>query len=175
MPSPITFSVQQTQVHTTRHLGRYSGLCQKGSVVTINTLLYSDKTLICTKKQNPYQNENRASYIKFIVSLEDLSDFSIEEMQCVLCVNLPDETSGNINLLQYSKDKKHSDYISASIPITKTISGIPGQLKMWIIFSYQDKDSLMHYLPTNKVTLDILESNSNDSYFDPGESENIFS
>ena len=62
----------------------------------------------------------------------------------------------------------------AHIPVTKTFTKLSGTLSINLIFSYEDSYKLFHYLPTNNITLSVLETSSTNSFIDPDETTNPF-
>lgn len=140
----------------------------------MNTILYRDKALVRTLSSPIYQNENRADYLKFLISIDELSEFNIEALICMLCITLPDGETGKIAFLNFEKLLYYNRYLTAFIPITKTFTKLPGVLSLSLIFSYEDSNKLFHYLPTNNVSLTVLESSSSDSFIDPDETTNPF-
>lgn len=101
-----------------------------------------------------------------------MQEFNTNGFQCMLCVTFPDGTSGKIIFLEFINSKYEERYLCSTIPITKVFTKDSGQIYMWLVFSYEGEDSLFHYLPTNKIAFDILESSSGDSFIDPDETTN---
>lgn len=140
----------------------------------MNTILYRDKVLIRTLSSPIYQNENRADSIKFLVCVDDLAEFNTEALNCMLCITLPNGQEGKVAFLDFEDTLCHERYLMAHIPVTKTFTKLPGKLSINLIFSYEDSNKLFHYLPTNNISLTVLESSSSDSFIDPDETTNPF-
>lgn len=138
----------------------------------MNTILFRDKVLIRTLSSPIYQNENRADSLKFLISANDLPEFKIETLTCMLCVTLPDGQEGKIALLNFENVLYQEKYLTSFVPLTKALTKHPGIMSLNLIFSYEDENTFFHYLPTNNITLTILESSSTDSFIDPDETTN---
>ena len=130
--------------------------------------------LICTTTSPIYQNENRADKLKFLVSIDDLSVFNIEELNCMLCVTLPNGQEGKFAFLNFENVLYRDKYLVAYVPITKAFTKFPGTFSINLIFSYEDSYKLFHYLPTNNISMNILKSSSSDSFIDSDETSNPF-
>lgn len=140
----------------------------------MNTILYRDKVLIRTLSSPIYQNENRADSIKFLVCVDDLDEFNTEVLNCMLCITLPNGQEGKVAFLDFEDTLYCERYLMAHIPVTKTFTKLPGRLSINLIFSYEDSNKFFHYLPTNNISLTVLESSSADSFIDPDETTNPF-
>lgn len=140
----------------------------------MNTILYRAKVLIRTLSSPIYKNENRADSIKFLVCVDDLAEFNTEELNCILCITLPNGQEGKVAFLDFEDTLYCERYLMAHIPVTKTFTKLPGTLSINLIFSYEDSNKLFHYLPTNNISLTVLESSSSDSFIDPDETSNPF-
>lgn len=138
----------------------------------MNTILYRDKTLIRTLSSPIYQNENRADSLKFLISTNTLSEFNTEDLTCMICVTLPDGQSGKIAFLSLKKDSHYENYLVDYIPITKALTKLSGTLSLSLVFSYEDSNQFFHYLPTNSISITVLESKSSDAFIDPDETAN---
>lgn len=140
----------------------------------MNTIIFRNKRLSCSPSSPIYQNENRADYLKFLISVDDLYEFSLKELNCMLCITLPNGQEGKVAFLDFEDTLYCKRYLIAHIPVTKTFTKLPGTLSINLIFSYEDSNKLFHYLPTNNISLSVLESSSTDSFVDPDETTNPF-
>lgn len=140
----------------------------------MNTILYRERVLIRTLLSPIYQNENRADSLKFLISIDALSEFDIKSLACMLCITLPNGQEGKIAFLDFEDTLYCERYLVAYIPVTKTFTKLPGTLSINLIFSYEDSNKLFHYLPTNNISMTVIESSSTDSFIDPDETTNPF-
>ena len=140
----------------------------------LNTILYRDRVLLRTLSSPIYQNENRADSIKFLVSVDDLFEFDTKSLNCMLCITLPNGQEGKVTFLDFEDTLYFDRYLVAHIPVTKTFTKLSGTLSINLIFSYEDSYKLFHYLPTNNITLSVLETSSTNSFIDPDETTNPF-
>lgn len=175
MRSPIMFLEHQIQDHIIDYSAKLFGLCQKGSVAVINTIVFRNKQLFRTMSSDIYQNENRADYLHFLINKGDLLEFDLENTECALCIALPHEATGKIMFLNFDGSKYGERYLCSFVPITKALTKNAGKFDMWLIFSYTDKNALFHYLPTNRITFNVIESTCGDSFIDPDETSNPLS
>ena len=140
----------------------------------MNTILYRDRVLIRTLSSPIYQNENRADLLKFLISIDDLSEFDIKALNCMICITLPNGQEGKVGFLDFEDALYHDKYLLSYIPITKAFTKLPGTIYVKLIFSYEDSNKLFHYLPTNNISLTVIESSKTDDFIDPDETTNPF-
>ena len=140
----------------------------------MTTIIYRDKKIFLTTQSPIYQYENRVDTLKFLINIDDLKYFKIDSMTCLLCAILPDKQVGKLSFINFEEDLYNDQYLLSEIPITKTITEQNGKLRLFLVFSYEDEDSLFHTLTTNEVILNIIETQATDSFIDPDEETDIF-
>lgn len=138
------------------------------------TIIFRNKNIFKTSYTPIYQNENRADILKFLINIDDLKEFKIDTMTCLLCVILPDKKVGKLSFLNFNEVLYNDQYLLSEIPITKAITEQNGSISLFLVFSYEDENNLFHNLPTNEVVLNIIKTEIADSFIDPDESGDLF-